>query len=205
MIPSHDILDYSPGAALDASPDGKMFALRAARPGTRHLASQAGFWPDSRSRSLSRTFRTRWCHGLLWHVRRHDSRPYPQTGRKLGAWEGHTGKVSAAAISSDGQFLASGGVDRTIRLLRVATGREVVRWEAHEDWVTALAFSPDNQYLISGSADGVLRLWNVSRIRDELIGLGFNGWGLKRALNGHAHPFNPSRKHVTARRGESVE
>ena len=43
----------------------------------------------------------------LWEV---------QTGRSLGTLEGHSGNVFSVAWSSDGKMLASGSVDRTVRL-----------------------------------------------------------------------------------------
>jgi WD40 repeat protein/serine/threonine protein kinase len=65
----------------------------------------------------------------------------------------------AAAFSSDGQFLAAGGADRTIWVWEVVRPRSFRRWAAHEDVVTQVAISPDGSLIASGSADGSVALW----------------------------------------------
>jgi WD40 repeat protein len=74
--------------------------------------------------------------------------------------EGHTGPVFAVAFSPDGQLLASGSYDHTVRLWNPATGKELQKLEGHTDLVQTVAFSPDGQLLASGSYDHTVRLWN---------------------------------------------
>ena len=94
-----------------------------------------------------------------------------QTGRELGVCTGDLGRIHALAIGGEGQLLASGGEDRTIRLWAVPSGRELAFWEAHEDAVSALAFSPDGRTLVSASGN-VLAVWDLPTIRQELSALG---------------------------------
>jgi len=69
--------------------------------------------------------------------------------------------VRSVAFSPDGQTLASGAADHTVRLWRVADGALLHTLEGHTDMVRSVAFSPDGRLLASGSDDGTVRLWGV--------------------------------------------
>jgi WD40 repeat protein len=96
-----------------------------------------------------------------------------ETGEELPSWKGH-GAVLSLAIDASGQWLASGGEDRTIRLWDTAANQERVHWEAHDEAVTALAFAHSGERLVSGSSDGRAKLWDLPRIRGELALLGLD-------------------------------
>ncbi len=74
---------------------------------------------------------------------------------------GHCANAVAVAFSADGELLASGFEDQSIRLWNVATGREVRTLIGHTEEVTSVAFSPDGSLLASGSDDDTITLWDV--------------------------------------------
>lgn len=72
---------------------------------------------------------------------------------------GHTSFVTNLAISPDGQILASGSADQTIKLWSLATGQELRTLTGHTDVVSSVAFCPDGQTLVSGSWDTTIKIW----------------------------------------------
>jgi WD40 repeat protein/DNA-binding MarR family transcriptional regulator len=71
--------------------------------------------------------------------------------------------VVTVAFSPDGQLLATGGMDRQVRLWRVADGRNLLTLQGHRGWVWSVAFSPDGRTLASGSDDGTIKQWSLDR------------------------------------------
>jgi serine/threonine protein kinase len=80
--------------------------------------------------------------------------------------KGHSDYVSSVAFSPDGQVLASGCRDHTIKLWEVQTGREINSLKGHSYWVMSVAFSPDGRVLASGSFDKTIKLWEVQTGRE---------------------------------------
>ena len=74
----------------------------------------------------------------------------------------HTGWVYSVSFSPDGETLASGSSDDTVRLWDANTGSHLQTLTGHTSAVYSVSFSPDGQTLASGSSDGTVRLWDVN-------------------------------------------
>ena len=74
---------------------------------------------------------------------------------------GHSESVLSVAISPDGQTVASGSGDRTIKIWQLRTGELVNTLYGHSSWVSAVAISPDGQTLVSGSGDNTIKIWQL--------------------------------------------
>jgi len=72
----------------------------------------------------------------------------------------HPQGVAALAFSPNGQVVASGGWDRTLRLWNPQC-RPVRQPLRHSDMVSSLAFSPDGTSIASGTWDGKIYLWDL--------------------------------------------
>lgn len=114
--------------------------------------------------------------------------------------KGHSSMVHAIAISPDGQFIASGSNDKTIKLWQLGTGklvRQLGRWfSGHSSMVHSAAFSPISPnlsyqgesgksagvadinwgILASGSWDNTIKLWDVNTGREIRTLIGHTNW-----------------------------
>lgn len=126
---------WGPIFSIDFSPDGNLIAV--------------AVWSGGQSRGAITIQRVR--DGS--HVRTWTAHDYVS---------GVDGATRSVAFSPDGTLLASGGVDRTVKLWRVSDGSLVRTMTGHTDFVNVVVFSPDGQTLLSGSGDQTVRFWRVS-------------------------------------------
>jgi WD40 repeat protein len=135
-----------------------------------------------------------------------DPRPAQEVnpGRALATMESHPGGVWGVALSADGELLATGGADGTVRLWSLASlgdrrdtmlGMQetsivspMATLEGHTSGVWRVALSSDGQLLISAGADGTVRLWEpgTGRLVAILQGHTHAGaiWGLALSADG---------------------
>ncbi len=81
--------------------------------------------------------------------------------RQIQTLQGHQNPVISVSISPDGQTLASGSWDKTVKLWNVKTGELTRTLQGHQDSVWSVSFSPDGQTLASGGEDGTVKLWPI--------------------------------------------
>lgn len=84
----------------------------------------------------------------------------PFTGECLQTLEGHSNWAWSVAFSPDGETLASGSGDHSIRLWNLK-GECLKILEGHDSRVWSVAFSPDGETLASASSDKTVKLWEV--------------------------------------------
>ncbi|MEP0777011.1 hypothetical protein NDI39_05205 [Microcoleus sp. ZQ-A2] len=106
-------------------------------------------------------------------------------GECLNILQGHTNGVWSVAFSRDGQRLASGSDDHTLRLWDVHEGRCLKTLQGHSHGVWSVTFSPEGESVASGSQDETIKLWDVktgecqNTLKSERLYEGMNITGIK--------------------------
>ena len=95
-------------------------------------------------------------------------------------------------ISPDGQFLISGGNDKTIKVRSLHSGKILRTLTGHSGSVYAIDISPDGQTLVSGSWDQTIKVWNLHAGNQAGIAPTSRnlGGGLLYTLTGHSGEVN---------------
>ncbi|VTR97409.1 WD40 domain-containing protein [Tuwongella immobilis] len=110
----------------------------------------------------------------------------PMVGKAIRSIEGMAEQVNTLCLSPDGQTLATGGKDRTIRVWDFQSNRLIRTFTGHLAPIETLAFSPDGRSLISGSTDQNIRLWDLSPVDQHRTFSGHTApvWGAVISPNG---------------------
>ncbi|HVK13513.1 MAG TPA: caspase family protein, partial [Gemmataceae bacterium] len=126
-----------------------------AGPGPEGMLNALAVAPDGKTIAIG---------GLPPNVKEHGYRIYLidlPTGRILKTLDGHTDSVTSLSFGPVGRRLASGSLDKTVRVYDVAGGKTEAVLTGHTAGVRAVAFSPGGDAVASVGEDRTCRLWTV--------------------------------------------
>lgn len=104
-------------------------------------------------------------------------------------YRGHTGAITALSWSPDGQYVASGSVDKTVQVWRAMDGALLYTLSGYDDPVTSIVWATDRLNVIAsaGMSDGTVQVWDALRDHRDLI---YQGDGRTLALDWqHGSPW----------------
>lgn len=107
---------------------------------------------------------------------------------------GHRGAVLSVDISPDGQLIATGSNDKTVKIWR--RDGQLLHTLNHVATVHRITFSPNSQQLVSGTLDGTLTLWQING--DRLLQIPAHTapiWGVA---------FSPDGEHIASASGDGT-
>ncbi|KAL2782711.1 WD40-repeat-containing domain protein [Aspergillus keveii] len=86
----------------------------------------------------------------------------PTEGRVTKKLSVYYAYVQCLSLSLDGQLLASGSSDGTVRVWNLTTDQESIVLKGNGKRMFTVSFSPDGRLLTSSYSDGKIRLWDLS-------------------------------------------
>jgi hypothetical protein len=83
------------------------------------------------------------------------------TGDQIRAYPGHVEFVYAVAFAPDNKHMATGGLDRSVRIFELASGQLVRTCDPQSNSIYTVAFTSDSKYVLS-SGDNAVHVWDVA-------------------------------------------
>jgi len=123
-----------------------------------------------------------WEWHYLWHI----------SDESLQTLFGHENMVVCVCFSPDGRYIASGSIDKTIKIWDSKTGTLIKSFPT-SDMIFSLSFCPDGQQLASGDAGGNVKVWAVETGQQVMATRCSDQWGIlvvKFSVNGKQIAFS---------------
>jgi hypothetical protein len=158
-------------SAMAYSPDGKLLAVSGyhevllhSADGSNLLARLLGesprveslaFTADGKLLGVAGGAPARFGEIQIWDVAAASTNA---TNALLRAWKVSLDSVYGLSFSPDGERVAVGCADKSVRLFRVQDGQELLKFDNHSDWVLATLWTADGKRLLTGSRDRAMKL-----------------------------------------------
>ncbi len=131
--------------------DSRAALLKYKTPGLTQAFSKNGRWMASGGKSRLSNDKEK-LPIAIWDM---------NTGRTVRTLLGQDQPYPALAFSANGELLASGSDDKTIKLWDMGSGLELQTLKGHTSGVVSVAFGYYGKVLASGSWDNTVKLWEI--------------------------------------------
>jgi hypothetical protein len=156
-------------SALAFSPDGKLLAVSGYHEVLLHQSDGSGLvarlvGESTRIESLAFSTNGKWLaisggapaqfgEIQIWDV---------TTNELVNSFKVTSDTLYGVSFSLDGEKVAFGCADKTVRAINLKDGKEVLKFDNHSDWVFGTLFTVDGKRLLSGSRDRAMKLIDFS-------------------------------------------
>jgi len=83
------------------------------------------------------------------------------TGEELAAWKAHDQLVTSMDFSSDSKYVASGSIDKSVKVWDVRGHFCTHNFRGHQNIVSHVKFHPSKLVVVAVSEDFVIKLWDL--------------------------------------------
>jgi hypothetical protein len=82
--------------------------------------------------------------------------------KQINSFKISNDSLYGVSFSPDGEKIAFGCADKTVRIVAAGDGKELIKFDSHSDWVFGTTFTVDGKRLLTGSRDRAMKLINVA-------------------------------------------
>lgn len=134
----------------------------------RHCNMEGAFL-DKAKRYRTQLLHTTGNKSDLTHVLSAPSKRYKQLSimQEIQNYGGHNHQVITVAYAPDGNTLATGSVDGTVRIWDCRSGECIFTFN-HNGCVNSVAWSPDGNHILTGSNDNKAHIWDTNTGKEVL-------------------------------------
>jgi WD40 repeat protein len=156
-------------SAMGFSPDGSVLAVSGYHEVVLHKGDGSGmiarlvgespriesvaFSSDGKRLAVSGGAEARFGEIQIWDV---------ETQKQVNSFKVSNDSLYGVSLSPDGERIAFGCADKTLRIITAADGKELIKFDNHSDWVLGTLWTVDGKRLLSGSRDRAMKLINGS-------------------------------------------
>ena len=83
------------------------------------------------------------------------------TEKRVRVFKATKDSIYALALSDDGQYAVTGGIEGTVSVWSVRTGAALRTLAGHAEQITGLGITADVRYVVSASRDRTVRVWDL--------------------------------------------
>ena len=98
------------------------------------------------------------------------------TWQCLETLKGHRSSVHSISFSPDGDYIASCGADRSVKIWHLNTRKLAHSFLGHKSLVEKVIFTPEGEKIISGSWDNQIKIWHRETGEAVTNLIGHTGW-----------------------------
>jgi len=156
-------------SAIAFSPDGNVIAISGYHEVVLHKSDGSGaiarlvgesprieavaFSPNGKLLAVSGGAPARFGEIQTWEV---------ETHKPVSSFKISNDSLYGVSFSPDGEKIAFGCADKTVRIIAADGGKELIKFDNHSDWVFGTTFTVDGKRLLTASRDRAMKLINVA-------------------------------------------